>query len=89
MESVEQSIKDLEGIVDVTETMRNFNTLKYEEAQEYTPERIVHLRIASSNETPCFSVFARFLSSSHSNFIEKHRLIYSIFKRYEYQYNKI
>ena len=44
IESVERSIKDLEGIVDITETMRNFNQLKYEEAQEYTPDRIVHLR---------------------------------------------
>ena len=30
MESVEQSIKDMEGIVDITETMRRFNKLKYE-----------------------------------------------------------
>jgi putative transcriptional regulator len=44
MESVEQSIKDLEGIVDITETMRRFNKLKYAEAQEYTADRIVHLR---------------------------------------------
>ena len=44
MESVEQFIKDLEGIIDITETIRRFNKLKYEEAQEYTPERIVHLR---------------------------------------------
>ena len=44
MESVERSIKDLEGIVDIAETMRRFNKLKYEEAQKYTPERIVNLR---------------------------------------------
>lgn len=44
MESVEQSIKDLEGIVDITETMRRFNKLKYEDPQEYTAERIVKLR---------------------------------------------
>jgi hypothetical protein len=30
MESVEQSIKDMEGLVDITETMRRFNKLKYE-----------------------------------------------------------
>jgi putative transcriptional regulator len=44
MESVERSIVDLGGIVDITETMRRFNKLKYEEAQVYTPDRIVRLR---------------------------------------------
>ncbi|MGB7569429.1 MAG: helix-turn-helix domain-containing protein [Chitinivibrionales bacterium] len=44
MESVEQSIKDMEGIVDVTETMRRFNKLKYEAPKEYTPTSIVNLR---------------------------------------------
>ncbi len=44
MESVEKSIKDLEGIDDITQTMRRFNKLKYAEAQEYTPDRILHLR---------------------------------------------
>jgi putative transcriptional regulator len=44
LESVEQSIRDLEGVVDITETMRRFNKLKYEEAQEYSPAQIVHLR---------------------------------------------
>lgn len=44
MESVEQSIKDLDGIVDIKETMRRFNKLKYETPEEYTPERIVKLR---------------------------------------------
>jgi DNA-binding transcriptional regulator YiaG len=44
MEAVEQSIKDLEGIVDVTETMRRFNRLKYEQPGDYTPKRILNLR---------------------------------------------
>jgi putative transcriptional regulator len=44
MESVERSIRDLEGIVDITETMRRFNKLKYEEPQDYTADRIVRLR---------------------------------------------
>ena len=44
MESVEQSIKDLDGIVDIKETMRRFNKLKYEMPKEYTSKRIVNLR---------------------------------------------
>jgi putative transcriptional regulator len=44
MESVEQSIKDLDGIVDIKETMRRFNKLKYEMPKEYTAKRIVNLR---------------------------------------------
>jgi putative transcriptional regulator len=44
MESVEKSIKDLEGIIDITETMRTFNKLKYEDPQEYTADQIVNLR---------------------------------------------
>jgi DNA-binding transcriptional regulator YiaG len=44
MESVEQSIKDMEGIVDITETMRRFNKLKYEAPKEYSPASIVTLR---------------------------------------------
>ena len=44
MESIEESIKDLEGVVDITETMRRFNKLKYEQPKEYTSDRIVRLR---------------------------------------------
>jgi DNA-binding transcriptional regulator YiaG len=43
-ETVRQSILDLEGIVDITETMKNFDRLQYEQPPEYTPERIVNLR---------------------------------------------
>jgi DNA-binding transcriptional regulator YiaG len=43
-DTVRESIQDLDGIVDVTETMRNFNRLQYESPQEYTPARIVNLR---------------------------------------------
>ena len=53
MESVERSIKDLEGIVDIAETMRRFNKLKYEEAQGYPPERIVNLRKQAHMSNRC------------------------------------
>ena len=43
-ETVRQSILDLEGIVDITETMKNFDRLQYEEPPEYSAERIVNLR---------------------------------------------
>jgi DNA-binding transcriptional regulator YiaG len=43
-EAVRESIQDLDGIVDITETMKNFNRLQYETPKEYTPERIVNLR---------------------------------------------
>jgi putative transcriptional regulator len=43
-ETVRQSILDLEGIVDITETMKNFDRLQYEQPPEYTAERIVNLR---------------------------------------------
>jgi putative transcriptional regulator len=43
-ETVHESIRDLEGIVDVTETMKNFNSLQYEEPAKYSAERIVKLR---------------------------------------------
>jgi DNA-binding transcriptional regulator YiaG len=43
-ETVRQSILDLDGIVDITETMKNFNHLQYEQPPEYTAEHIVNLR---------------------------------------------
>lgn len=43
-EAVRESILDLEGIVDITETMKNFDTLQYEKPQEYSPEQIINLR---------------------------------------------
>jgi putative transcriptional regulator len=43
-ETVRQSILDLDGIVDITETMKNFDRLQYEHPPEYTADRIVNLR---------------------------------------------
>lgn len=43
-DTVRESIKDLDGIVDIKETMRDFNRLQYEEPKTYTSEKIVHLR---------------------------------------------
>ncbi len=44
IESIEQSIKDLDGIVNIKETMRRFDKLKYGIPKEYTPKRIINLR---------------------------------------------
>jgi len=43
-DAVRETIQDLDGIVDIKETMRTFNRLQYEEPKEYTSSRIVHLR---------------------------------------------
>jgi putative transcriptional regulator len=43
-DAVRESIQDLEGVVDVTETMKTFNKLQYEDPDKYTAERIVKLR---------------------------------------------
>lgn len=43
-DTIRETIQDLEGIVDIKETMRDFNRLQYEEPKTYTSEKIVHLR---------------------------------------------
>ena len=43
-ETTRESIKDLEGIIDTTETMKSFNKLQYELPATYTAHRIVALR---------------------------------------------
>ncbi len=43
-EVVRESVKDLYGIVDISETMKNFDRLQYECPKTYTPDRIVRLR---------------------------------------------
>jgi putative transcriptional regulator len=42
--TVRESIQDLDGIVDIMETMRKFNRLQYEKPKEYSSDEIIHLR---------------------------------------------
>ena len=44
-EVVRESIHDLSGVVDTTNTLRNFNALQYQPSKEYGPGKIKKLRI--------------------------------------------